>query len=341
MSELTSQPSQLSYLIGSFAHFIYESKDLDQIIVSNLFSSGEHLKSLHFLYKKIISTAPRTLSSFSLTTRMPDEISPKLQIMTFTCTLGMQFKNPTVFFKQLQHPQQKWQFIAGVVDSSSIFKWNPDLKDYDFSIVGGSEHFLMALAEFVNIPATLTVIGTIYQLQFMGPNILDFLGNPNFQEFSQVRGLEFRQQILTSNGSVCKIHLNDSDAVFPQKAHFSDAGYDLTIIRKVKQLGTNTNLYDTGIAVELPFGFYAEIYPRSSLSKTGFMLSNSVGIIDRSYRGNLFIALTKIDPNAADITFPFRCAQLIFRKQEFIPLENGSSGIETGRATGGFGSSGL
>lgn len=44
-------------------------------------------------------------------------------------------------------------------------------------------------------------------------------------------------------------------------------------------------------------------------------MANSVGIIDQSYRGNIYVALTKICPEAKPIQFPFRCCQLIIRPQ--------------------------
>ena len=56
-------------------------------------------------------------------------------------------------------------------------------------------------------------------------------------------------------------------------------------------------MYDTGIQVKPQYGYYFEIVPRSSLSKSGYILANSIGIIDPSYSGNLYIVLIKIDDN--------------------------------------------
>ena len=85
--------------------------------------------------------------------------------------------------------------------------------------------------------------------------------------------------------------MNDAKAIPPTKAHYSDAGYDLTIIRKVKDIGEKTAMYDTGINLQIPLGYYVEIAPRSSISKSGYMLSNGIGVIDVGYTGNLFICL--------------------------------------------------
>lgn len=48
-------------------------------------------------------------------------------------------------------------------------------------------------------------------------------------------------------------------------------------------------------------GYYLQVFPRSSLSKSGYALANSVGIIDENYTGNIFIALTKTEPFAREL----------------------------------------
>ena len=70
------------------------------------------------------------------------------------------------------------------------------------------------------------------------------------------------------------------------------------------------------------------------------MLANSIGIIDVSYRGNIYIALTKIAPEAEDIEYPFRCCQLIVRKQLGMIIKETDNLEETMRNDGGFGSTG-
>ena len=137
-----------------------------------------------------------------------------------------------------------------------------------------------------------------------------------------------------------KVYKTDKDAVIPSKAFEEDAGYDLTIIKKIKDFNSKTSLYDTGIKIEIDEGYYTEIVPRSSISKFGYILANNIGIIDNHYRGNLMIALTKIADDAPEIVFPFKCCQLIVRKQVFADLyeitdDNLSSTI---RNDGGFGS---
>ena len=139
-----------------------------------------------------------------------------------------------------------------------------------------------------------------------------------------------------------KVHKKHPDAVLPSKAHDDDVGYDLTIISKYKELSDTVTLYDTGIAVTPPKGYYVEITPRSSISKTGYMLANSVGIVDPAYTGILYVALRKVDPSADDISLPSRCCQLILRKlcNHFTTVWATEDPLDTVRGSGGFGSTG-
>ena len=73
-----------------------------------------------------------------------------------------------------------------------------------------------------------------------------------------------------------KIYKTDENAVIPAKAFEEDAGYDLTIINKIKDFNSKTTLYDTGIKIEIDEGYYTEIVPRSSISKFGYIMANSI-----------------------------------------------------------------
>ena len=137
-----------------------------------------------------------------------------------------------------------------------------------------------------------------------------------------------------------KVVKNDINAVIPSRANISDIGLDLVAISIYKILDNGVILYNTGISVTAPEGFYLEILPRSSLSKTGWMLANSVGVIDPSYTGNLLIALAKGSNNPEQISLPFCKCQLVLRRALYAEVEEVSSLSETERGTGGFGSTG-
>lgn len=130
------------------------------------------------------------------------------------------------------------------------------------------------------------------------------------------------------------------EAVVPTRAHPSDIGLDLVAIRKHAEFPCGTVLYDTGIAVSPPEGYYVEILPRSSMSKTGWMLANSVGTVDPTYTGNLYIALARVSPDVEEIPLPFCRCQLVLRKAEYAEMEEVDSLDNTTRGSGGFGSTG-
>lgn len=75
-------------------------------------------------------------------------------------------------------------------------------------------------------------------------------------------------------------------AVMPAKAHTTDAGFDLTATRKWCDEYGNL-CYGTDLAFEIPEGYVGYIFPRSSNSKKDLTLSNSVGVIDSGYRGEV------------------------------------------------------
>ena len=131
-----------------------------------------------------------------------------------------------------------------------------------------------------------------------------------------------------------------ADAVIPSKAHPSDSGLDLTIIGKEKDLSDEVALYSTGIKATIQEeGWDLKIYPRSSISKTGYMLANSIGVVDASYRGELFVALRKIDPSAEPLTFPVKLVQLLPERVPDVQVVEASLD-QTDRGAGGFGSTG-
>jgi len=194
-------------------------------------------------------------------------------------------------------------------------------------------------------------------IQYNSVNMIDLLG----MLYSNCDCPYYNNYIYTYNNrdgnSIphIKVFKECDEAVIPSKARYSDAGYDLTIIKEYKRLTSNTIIYDTGIKLEIPNGYYVEIVPRSSISKSGYILANNVGIIDQGYRGNLYIALAKINDEMPDLTLPYKCCQMIVKKQVYSKLVySGSSGNDSGdndsggstignssRGTGAFGSTGV
>ena len=183
-------------------------------------------------------------------------------------------------------------------------------------------------------------------IQFNSVNMIDLLG----MIYSNYDCPYYNNYIYTYNNRdgrsipCIKVFRDDDSAVIPYKSRYSDAGYDLTIIKEYKKLNSNTVIYDTGIKLEIPNGYYVEIVPRSSISRSGYILANNVGIIDQGYRGNLYIALTKINDECSDLTLPWKCCQMIVKKQIYSKLvlcDSVQGDIEnSNRGTGAFGSTG-
>lgn len=96
-----------------------------------------------------------------------------------------------------------------------------------------------------------------------------------------------------------KIKRLDEKGVIPTRAHEDDSGFDITVIG-VKKIKGDTIYFTTGLAIKPPDGHYFEIFPRSSISETPFMLANSVAVIDESYRGELLIPIRVIHPNSGN-----------------------------------------
>lgn len=207
------------------------------------------------------------------------------------------------------------------------------------SVTTNNKSNLVAFAEFFGIPHTYTKVFNLEQLTYSNVNIVDLLGIIYRNKDLYVKDKAYSDFLhLLNNERPTLKYIKISDAaVTPTKTNFSDAGYDVSIIGLYKTLNSNTSLYSTGIRLEIPVGYYVELVPRSSLSKTGYMLANSVGIIDCSYKGELLVALAKINDRYR-IEYPFRCCQLIMRKQIFPDMLEISEGEESSRAAGGFGS---
>ena len=138
-------------------------------------------------------------------------------------------------------------------------------------------------------------------------------------------------------------------AVIPFRAGPNEIGFDLTLVRKTKELDEYTIMYDTDIIIKPPDGFYTEIVPRSSIVKTGWFQANSIGIIDPTYRDTLKVVLKRVDKNTPEITLPCRLCQLILRPVYRIVKVDKESGqhsneiivvdkLEETERKGGFGS---
>lgn len=174
---------------------------------------------------------------------------------------------------------------------------------------------------------------------FKGHNMVDFLGKIyTSDEMVCDENKYIKYKSMIGPCGILRVRRNSENAVMPSKPNASDIGFDLTVIEKVKEVG-DVVFYDTGLSIEPSFGYYYLIYPRSSISKTGYMLANGVGVIDSSYRGPLLIALRKMDKDVPDLELPCRIAQLVPQRCIYPDVFEVDTLDETQRGDGGFGSS--
>lgn len=136
--------------------------------------------------------------------------------------------------------------------------------------------------------------------------------------------------------------LND-DAIIPSYAKEGDAGLDLTATSY--DCSENGHVYGTGLAIEIPKGYVGLIFPRSSNRKTNAYLTNSVGVIDSGYRGEIMVTFKNRDIEHDNAPFaPYkvgeRVAQLIIMAHPAIKLVETEELSSTERGDGGHGSTG-
>ena len=98
----------------------------------------------------------------------------------------------------------------------------------------------------------------------------------------------------------------------------------------------------TGLFIELPIGFEAQVRPRSGLAaKKGITVLNAPGTIDADYRGEIGVILVNLSREAFTIADGERIAQLVIAKHERAVWESADELSETSRGAGGFGSTGV
>lgn len=132
-------------------------------------------------------------------------------------------------------------------------------------------------------------------------------------------------------------------AVLPSKAHATDAGLDLTctsINTMVNECGQLLLQYHTDIAVEIPEGYVGLLFPRSSVCKKSLSLTNSVGVIDAGYRGEIMAVFRNTtDVIPAVYKEGERFAQLVIIPIPDVQPIEVETLSESDRGEGGYGSS--
>lgn len=138
--------------------------------------------------------------------------------------------------------------------------------------------------------------------------------------------------------------INQSENNIPHYATAGASGMDLraNITIAIPILPLQRKIIPTGLFIEIPEGYEAQVRPRSGLSnKHGITCLNSPGTVDSDYRGELKVILINLSQEEYTINNGDRIAQLVFSKVERIKWHQVEQLNETQRGEGGFGHTGL
>lgn len=136
-----------------------------------------------------------------------------------------------------------------------------------------------------------------------------------------------------------KIEKLHPKAVVPKYAHDTDAGLDLVATTRCLDFDGNV-VYGTGLAFEIPEGYVGLIFPRSSNAKKSLLLSNSVGVIDSGYRGEVTFKFKRTGNKEEYYNVGDRIGQMIILPYPKIEFEEVDELSESERGAGGYGSTG-
>jgi dUTP pyrophosphatase len=137
--------------------------------------------------------------------------------------------------------------------------------------------------------------------------------------------------------------VNKSPFSLPEYQTELSAGLDLRAVLEdgIRLAPLERKLVATGLYIELPAGFEAQIRPRSGMAfKQGITVLNSPGTIDADYRGELKVLLVNLSNQEVIIEHGDRVAQMVIAKHEKIEWVENEALTETKRGEGGYGSTG-
>jgi dUTP pyrophosphatase len=138
--------------------------------------------------------------------------------------------------------------------------------------------------------------------------------------------------------------INKSNHELPNYETIASAGMDLraNIEEPITLKSLERTIVKTGLFIELPIGYEAQVRPRSGLAaKKGITVLNSPGTVDADYRGEIGVILVNLSNEDFVIENGERIAQLIIAKHERAEWLEVNELSETSRGEGGFGSTGI
>jgi dUTP pyrophosphatase len=138
--------------------------------------------------------------------------------------------------------------------------------------------------------------------------------------------------------------VNKSNHQLPNYATVGSAGMDLkaNTLEPIVLKPMERYLFPTGIYIQLPEGYEAQIRPRSGLAaKYGITVTNCVGTIDSDYTGQIMVSLINLSNDTFVVQPGERIAQMVVSRYEKVTWNEVAELDETERGEGGFGSTGI
>lgn len=138
--------------------------------------------------------------------------------------------------------------------------------------------------------------------------------------------------------------INKSQHELPSYETIASAGMDIraNIVEPITLKPLERTIVKTGLFIELPIGYEAQVRPRSGLAaKKGITVLNSPGTVDADYRGEIGVILVNLSQENFVIENGERIAQLVIAKHERAEWMEVTELSETSRGAGGFGSTGV
>ena len=142
-----------------------------------------------------------------------------------------------------------------------------------------------------------------------------------------------------------KVKKLSENAVLPQKAHKSDAGFDLTVSRittELNEVGELIIVYHTDLCMEIPEGYFGALFSRSSISRKPLSQTNAVGVVDSGYRGEIVAKFRSTVPAVVPSVYKEgeRFAQLVILPVPEIDMIEADTLGDSDRGEAGLGSTG-
>jgi deoxyuridine 5'-triphosphate nucleotidohydrolase len=261
-------------------------------------------------------------------------------------------KDAVVAFPDLDDDRLRWAFLRGFFDGDgSVSTPRPKGRHHTLpyprcDIASTSPRMLDTIQAFCGIPSARLRD----RLEWWGNNALDFMsrlydGASLYLSRKRDLYIDWSCWVPGLGGPPRQVSglfrwvRTRPDAVAPFKARASDSGFDLTLIDRAHGHGP-IQFYRTGVKIQPAFGWYFDLVPRSSIVRAGYALANSVGVIDRTYVGEILVPLVKIDREAPELALPARIVQIVPRPIVHVQWQEVDSLDATARGEGGFGHTG-